>query len=256
MKRGLIPQAMNEPRVSGVKEDQPWALQANAMSHGFLAGLNTPESVLKTRRLIQEFLDNSDWRSDYIQDIDACCPQVLELLPDSVNISGLRIACRQYLKRVELHVRRAHGNPIPAHQDNFYHCIANGKGLKILIPLGKLEPKNGGLFYLDVKAGHEVEKHIPSEIENFSAGIDHFSLANVKKGRRSRAYTHKIGDASYHWLNSIHWANPNCTNTDALFLVFRLQDNESIEDKDMRRRYEECLAKHLERTSGNKAKGQ
>ena len=247
---------MNNPRVSEVTDDKPWALQSDAMSHGFLPGLNTPESVLRAKSLVQEFLDTSSCRSDYIQDIDTHCPQVLELLPDRLNIPGLTIACKQYLRRSELHVRRAHGNPIPAHQDNFYHCITGGKGLKVLIPLGKLEAENGGLFYLDVKANHEVKQHVPSAIESFSAGIDHSSLSREKQGRRSWGYTHQIGDASYHWLNSIHWANSNRTNEDALFLVFRLQDNEAMEDKGMKRRYEQCLTKHLEQTSHEKANGQ
>ena len=222
---------------------KPWEPHKEAASHGFLPGFNNVGKLARARKEIETFLRTLQISDDYVKDIDEHCPESMDLLPEDLNLSGVDIKTRQCLKRVELHIRRSGGASIPAHQDNFYHCIPNGRGVKVLVPLDELSPANGGLTFLDVKTGQQVLEHMPSNIKDFSATISPKALYEVAATHTK--YIYKLGDASYHWLNSIHWAKANSTKADVMFLVYRLEEPGAAVDESMKARYESCYAQHL-----------
>jgi len=229
--------------LSEEARQKPWKLQNEAVSHGFLPGLNDIQKLSRTKTAIESFLRSLRVGNDYIPDIEKHCPEAIELLPEVLNISGAEIDARHCLKRVELHIRRSGGASIPAHQDNFYHCIQSGRGAKVLVPLGELNSKNGGLTFLDVRVDQKLLEHMPSKIRNFSATISPQALAKAATSQTS--YSYKAGDASYHWLNSVHWAKANSTKQDAIFLVYRLEEPGSVLDESLKARYEICYEQHL-----------
>ena len=144
---------------------------------------------------------------------------------------------------VELHIQRANCKAIPPHQDNFYHCIDYDKGLKILIPLQDLSIDNGGLVFVNKLIDQPILKHSPSKIPNFSAYIDQNTF-NIL-GKDIIPYNLKVGDASYHFINSIHYSLGNKTSQDTMFLVFRYQVPDAKIDKSAEKRYQECYQQHL-----------
>ena len=146
------------------------------------------------------------------------------------------------LKAIELHVQKSGCEMIPPHQDNFYHCINPEMGLKILLPLQKLNSKNGGLIFLDCDINFPIQKHIASSIKNFSSFIENPIFKKIKKSKTS--YNYNPGDASFHFLNSLHYSLGNKTNIDSLFLVFRYQNPIAKVNPIAQTKYNKCVDQH------------
>ena len=147
------------------------------------------------------------------------------------------------LNTIELHIQKFGCDQIPHHQDNFYHCTEPNKSLKFLIPLNKLNIDKGGLMFLDTDINFPVQKHVASNVKNFSSYIP---IEIIKKLNFSiTAYEYNLGDASYHFINSIHYSYGNKAKKDSIFLVFRYSTLDSKIDSISKARYESCYKEHL-----------
>lgn len=124
-----------------------------------------------------------------------------------------------FLRSCELHIRHPRCEPIPPHQDNFYHSFDNNNSFKFLIPLTNLHAISGGLIYSNINHDFPVLNHIASYKPAFSSMIDPISMANLPVTFSSHSLL--PGDISCHTINSIHFAPSNYTSEITMFLVCR-----------------------------------
>ena len=147
-----------------------------------------------------------------------------------------------YLVTSELHVRWPNCEPIPSHQDNFYHCFSTPSSFKVLVPLTKLDSSSGHLNYADIGHDSKVLKHVASSVPAFSSYIPQDTLNQEKL--RWVSYPVSPGDISWHSINSIHYANTNLNTKPSYFFVFRFDHIDSIVNKKMQNEYESVYNKH------------
>ena len=184
-----------------------------------------------------------------MSNIDCLFPRITSVITDEIISSVTEIIDASCLKlmNVEAHFLPSGSKPIPPHQDNFYHCLKDGKGLKVLVPLDSLNPFNGGLCFADCTSRIGLLCHEPSSVENFSSYIP---LRSIEQNITSFAcYNYFLGDCSYHLLNSIHFSYGNNSEHDVCFVVFRYQDSNAQIDKSQELIYQECYNKHLNNLS-------
>lgn len=155
------------------------------------------------------------------------------------------------LKAVELHTRQRGGDNIPYHQDNFYHCIKSGRGLKLLLALDEMGEDEGALVYSNTPATFRVLEHVPSRIKGFSSMIKDEEGKKIEDELGSTAYRLRPGEVTYHFLNNIHRAEANKSSSKKQFIVFRVEASDEDEDRDMRERYEGVVRKHIRLTEGS-----
>ena len=79
-------------------------------------------------------------------------------------------------------------------------------------------------------------------VKNFSSEIEENQLKKIKKS--STTYKYQVGDASFHFLNSLHYSMGNKTNKDSTFLVFRYQNPNAKINSAAQIRYNKCLEEH------------
>ena len=86
------------------------------------------------------YLNKMEKIENYYGNIEEEIPEIIEIInTDIYEFIKESISCKNpFLCNTELHVQLSECNPIPPHQDNFYHCIDGDKGLKILVPLSNL----------------------------------------------------------------------------------------------------------------------
>lgn len=209
----------------------PKAIDLNALRH--------------SRFLFDKFLSSKSYPS-YTSNIADSIPEISQLISFELTckvrelLSGANIR----LCNVEGHYLPPGSPPIPAHQDNFYHCLVDGCGLKILIPMADFNDSHGSLTYLDCPSCIGTKPHSPSSTQNFSAEIKRENLSQLNYQRTCYNYT--FGDASYHLLNSIHFSHGNKSNLPASFLVFRYQLSKAKIDEEARKKYLQCYSSHLD----------
>lgn len=215
-------------------------------SHGFLPKLINPNSLLQIQHQCSDLLTRTSSSPSYISNLHKCLPDVL-LLSDSKcmldTVSSLLSTESPALCNVELHTQLPGGEPIPYHQDNFYHCIKNGLGVKILIPLTPLTPDSGGLSFLNIPSDYPVLNHRPSDRKHFSSYIEPSLVAQL--GASSQSYVYKLGDASYHYLNSVHSSATNQTNSSTMFLVYRYHHPDAEVSAEMSLKYNDVYQAHV-----------
>lgn len=213
-------------------------------SHGFLEGLFDEEEIKIIKSDINEFIKNEKLLSNYYSHIEIKIPKIKKLLKKKLYkiVSKLLNSEKTNLCNIELHIQSPNSKPIPPHQDNFYHCIGFDQGVKICVPINKLSNINGGLMFLDIPFDYPILKHIPSDIANFSSIIPRETFISLNIS--SKSYSYKIGDASYHFLNSIHFSEGNKTKENSSFLVFRFESNDVMKDLAALRKYELCYKDH------------
>jgi hypothetical protein len=199
-----------------------WTMFDELITHGFFAKAINKDCILILKKKIESYLAAKRYPT-YVSAIDKEIPSVLDLLTQDLfaKIKEILQSSAIKLESVELHYLPTHSSPIPPHQDNFYHGIEGGEGLKILIPLVDFTPESGGLYFLDCPTKIGILRHIPSKVKNFSSYIEPQIFQNL--GYQSTAYEYKIGDASYHLLNSVHFSRGNRSKHATMFLVFRFQ---------------------------------
>ena len=152
------------------------------------------------------------------------------------------------LENIELHILEPTAKPIPPHQDNFYHAIQDGDGLKILIPLNKLDTNCGGLHFYNVPKEFGILEHKASATENFSSYIDEEDLGSVYVGITK--YRYQEGDASYHFLNNIHFSTGNKSQKDTAFFVVRYHRKTVKIDQERVEIYNSTYREHIKRIEG------
>ncbi len=214
-------------------------------SQGLLKNLVDTNKLKIVREECLDFIAQNRSVKNYSSDISKYSKNVSSLINENIHqkISQLLKINNPELSSIELHIQRSYCEPIPPHQDNFYHCIDYDKGLKILVPLQDLSIDNGGLVFVNKKIDQPVLKHSPSKIQNFSAFIDKNIFNQINK--EYVFFDLKCGDASYHFINSIHCSYGNKTSKDSMFIVFRYQYPNAIIDKVAEKNYQECYKKHL-----------
>lgn len=134
------------------------------------------------------------------------------------------------------------GMPSPMHQDNFYWCIDNAKGLTIWIALDDSSKKNGGVFYY--KKSHHMgllEHKISfapgsSQTLKYQKSMKHFKkiIPNIKKG-----------DCIFHDCLVVHGSNKNTSVYPRRGLTIRFIGNTSKIDIERKRKYEKDLKRNI-----------
>ena len=147
------------------------------------------------------------------------------------------------LLAIEAHCQHPQCNPIPAHQDSFYHCIEGNYGIKLLVPLTPITAYRGGLLFYDNPSLFKTLPHSPSIEESFSASIPSKHLSNLSFPITK--YNLELGDFGYHFLSSIHYSEGNRSIQPTVFLVFRFQSASVNPDPEMLQRYQACYEQHL-----------
>jgi len=215
-------------------------------SHGFLPKLIEPNYLLAIRQQCSAFLKRTSPCTAYISNLQKHDQDIRSLAVSKCmldTVSSLLCTESPILCNVELHTQFPGGPPIPYHQDNFYHCIINGLGVKILIPLTPLSPDSGGLTFLNVRSDFPILNHFPSERKHFSSYIDPCLISEL--GISSQSYIYKLGDASFHYLNSIHSSASNQTNSSTMFLVYRYHHPDAEVSAEMSLKYNQTYQAHL-----------
>lgn len=213
------------------------------LSHGFINNLIDIPKINSIKSECLKFLKTKKYEENYIKNIDFHIAGTNDLITDNVLLKVKSLIREKFsLKVTELHLQYPGCKSIPPHQDNFYHCVSFDKTLKILVPLQKLNPNNGGLIYADVDYSYPILEHIPSKISGFSSFIE--NIEYFSKSFNETKYFYELGDCSYHFGNSIHRSNGNKTKDLSMFLVYRFESNFSIIDKNLQKKYETCYLKH------------
>ncbi len=215
------------------------------LSHGFLKNFIDKSLILNLRNKVDIFLDSEETIVNYYPELEKKIPEVNQILKKDLikKISKYLSTPKPILKAIELHVQLANCEPIPPHQDNFYHCVYPPNfGLKILIPLSNLNSFNGGLSFLNIPINYNVIDHIPTKIVNFSSAISKEEFLNLNIHKTS--YNYEIGDLSFHFLNSIHFSHGNKSNKRESFIVFRFENPKAYQNKIALEKYKICSEKH------------
>ena len=219
-------------------------MHKNSNTHGFLKDVVDVRQIeALAEALLQLHMEHR--RITYLPDLQKLFPDVTLLINKRIYEKSCQLLAEPVLnlENVELHYMPANSVPIPCHQDNFYHCIPGGRGVKILIPLTELNPRNGALCFLDCDSSIGVLSHQSSNIPNFSAYIEDKQIKRL--GASVTEYNYRLGDASYHLLNSIHFSNGNTTKFPTAFIVFRYQPIGALQCDAMLSRYRDCYDEHV-----------
>jgi hypothetical protein len=223
-------------------------MDSQMITHGFFANMVAKDEIATLKKDVDSYLALKSYPS-YSAEIETTIPSAVQLITKRLlakvqSILGSDNLC---LKCIELHYLPPKSAPIPPHQDNFYHCMAGGEGLKILIPLTDLSAKSGGLYFLDCPSSIGVVRHVPSKVPNFSSYIPSDILRNLKYSKTS--YNYHPGDASFHLLNSIHFSSGNQCDHEVMFLVFRYQPIGISPSPQMLKNYSKTFTQHRDRIS-------
>ena len=215
------------------------------LSHGFLPSLLTTDQLSLLRSKVTN-LHHSFHSPVYLDNVQTM------LSAEDLYISLLRPVAAKLLNipsptllNVELHYLPPNSLPIPSHQDNFYHCLSDPSlGLKILVPLVSFGVSNGSLSFIDVPSSFPTLNHLPSKIPHFSSYIDAKAFSRLKNYTITN-YSFEPGDASYHFLSSIHFSQGNQSPTSSKFLVYRFHSPNASEDESMLTSYRKCYKEHV-----------
>ena len=214
------------------------------LSHGFLKNKVPKDLINKFNKICTNFINNKVIESNYFNLNEEIIFQDLRVLEKYFinDIVSLLNSFNPKLETIELHIQKSGCECIPPHQDNFYHCVEPEMGLKILLPLQELNKKRGGLIYIDCDYDFPIQDHIPSSIKNFSSYIEKSVFKNINY--TETAYEYESGDASFHFLNSLHYSLGNKSLSDSLFLVFRYQDPNAKVNLTAQKNYLNCVEEH------------
>lgn len=210
-------------------------------SHGFWKNILDKRVIQDLYDLCLEIFENDQDKKTYYSDIDLSSKLINKDIEKKVE--NLLKTRKIQLMATELHIQTPKCERIPHHQDNFYHCTQFDKSLKVLIPLNELNSDNGGLIFLNTDISIPVQKHVASKVLNFSSFIPISQINKLSASETS--YEYEIGDASHHFINSIHFSSGNKTNSLSMFIVMRFNTFDYYIDKEAKLKYENCYKEHL-----------
>ena len=132
----------------------------------------------------------------------------------------------------------------PMHQDNYYWCIDNSKGLTIWIALDDSSKKNGGVFYFEKSHKMGLLEHVKSfapgssQTLKYQKSMKYFkkSIPNIKKG-----------DCIIHDCLIVHGSHKNDSPFQRRGLTIRYIAKSSRIDNGRKKRYELDLKKSTKR---------
>lgn len=132
----------------------------------------------------------------------------------------------------------------PVHQDNFYWCIKENKGLTFWLALNKSTKKNGCVYYY--AGSHKVGllKHRPSNAPGSSQTIS--ELIKLKKFKKIYPEL-KVGDCLIHDVMIAHGSKPNNSNIPRRGLTFRFIPKNSTFDLSKKKKYEKDLKSQMKK---------
>lgn len=213
-------------------------------THGFYPKVVNIDACLIVRDYVNKFLHFNQYPT-YTSNVGIEIPLALELISPSLedNIKYVLQSNLITLENIELHYQPPSSIPIPPHQDNFYHCIERGEGLKLLIPLTPLSPQSGSLSFLNCPSSIGVLPHSPSNVANFSSFIPSRILDRLDFS--TTVYEYALGDASYHLLNSVHSSNGNSSAYATMFLVYRYHIASAIQSSTLLKQYHATYNNYL-----------
>ena len=214
------------------------------LSHGFLSNIIQKRDLEIVNLDLKKFLYENKITTTYFSEIHKTIPSVSDLINQKIlsKVKKLLKNDKPLICNVELHLQPKNSPTIPVHQDNFYHCINHNEGLKILIPLQPMDQNSGSLIFMDCDLNFPIQKHISSNVRNFSSYIPEQISKNLKL--KETSYTYRLGDASYHFINSIHFSKGNISKNQIFFIVFRFQIPNATIDMKALENYEKCLSDH------------
>ena len=212
------------------------------ISHGFFTQIVNKKLIKSIRKKCNSYLCNKS--ATYFSNIDKEILEIKNLMSTGIKSKlEILLKTKEYkVSNVEMHVIEPHSLPIPPHQDNFYHCTEFQKSLKVLIPLQKFNNNNGALTYFDCEYDFPVLPHYASDVKNFSSFIKSSDAKNIPY--KFKSYNFELGDASYHYVNNVHFSNGNQTDERTIFIVFRIETLNSKVDKEALKLYLTCKEKH------------
>ena len=216
------------------------------LSHGFLKQVINVEKINNVFVKVKKHFENNIASSEtYFDGLHILFPETLDLIDKNIEklIKNLLGTNNITLENVELHVLNPNKSYIPPHQDNFYHCVNPQDGLKILIPFNALNNDSGSLNFYDCGINYPTLNHEASKTKNFSAYIPDKIIS--KLNLTTTCYEYDKGDASYHFLSSIHFSKGNLSEKTKYFLVFRYQKENATLKKNEVNKYEKNRQEHL-----------
>ena len=128
----------------------------------------------------------------------------------------------------------------PIHQDNYYWCVNNDKGITIWIALDNADSKNGGVFYYEASHKLGLLEHKPS----FAPGSSQ-TIKNKSKLKKLKKITPKLksGDCIIHNAMIVHGSNKNLSTKSRRGITLRYIPKYSKILKKLKVNYEKSLIK-------------
>lgn len=128
----------------------------------------------------------------------------------------------------------------PVHQDNYYWCLNNDKGITVWVALDKVDKKNGGVFYYEGSHKIGLLKHKAS----FAPGSSQ-TVKNLGKLKNLKITTPKLnpGDCIIHNAMIVHGSNKNTSKFSRRGITIRYVPKSSKVIKKLKQNYETSLIK-------------
>lgn len=130
----------------------------------------------------------------------------------------------------------------PMHQDNYYWCVDNSKGLTIWIALDDSNEKNGGVFYYEKSHHFGLLEHTQSFAPGSSQTLKYQKSMNYLKKRIPNI---KRGDCIIHDCLVVHGSNKNTSQRARRGLTIRYVGKSSKIDVMRKKRYEIDLKNNI-----------
>lgn len=135
-----------------------------------------------------------------------------------------------------------YGLKSPPHQDNFYWCINNNKGITVWISLDKASKKNGGVYYYEGSHKLGLLNHKPS----FAPGSSQ-TVKSLKKLKNCKIKIPKLnpGDCIIHNSLVVHGSKSNTSDISRRGITLRFIPYKSKIMKKLKNNYEKSLSKQI-----------
>ena len=140
------------------------------------------------------------------------------------------------------------GLPSPAHQDNFYWCLDDARGLTVWIALDDAGSENGGVYYYPGSQLWGLIDHTPSGAPGSSQMVKDSGLFS---GREKVLPSINAGDCLIHHSLVVHGSQANTSERPRRGWTIRYKAKSTQVDPILQKQYEDALAAQIsERENG------